>query len=149
MYSTLLAAHSALRWLVIVAGIVAAVHAWRAAAWRTPARASAAGLFFTIIFDLQVTLGLILYLLLSPITTAAIHNVGSAMSNDISRFWLIEHPFGMVVALVLAHNGRGKSRRATEDRGGRRRAAIYLTLAILIVLITIPWPFMPYGRPLR
>ncbi len=148
MYSALLTAHSILRWLVIVAGLVAAVHAWRAAAWRSPARASAAGLFFTIFFDLQVVLGLILYFVLSPITTAALHRVSAAMSNDVTRFWLVEHPFGMIVALVLAHIARGKSRHAAEDQRRRRRAAIYFTLAIAIVLITAPWPFMPYGRPL-
>jgi hypothetical protein len=148
MYSALLTAHSILRWLVIAAGVVAAVHAWRASAWRTPARASAAGLFFAVLFDVQVLLGLILYFVSSPVTTAAIHSVGPAMSNDVVRFWLVEHPFGMIVALVLTHVGRAKSRDAAEDQRRRRQAAVYFTLAILLVLITMPWPFMPYGRPL-
>ncbi len=147
-YPVLLTAHSILRWLVIVAGIVAAVHAWRAAGWRSPARASAAGLFYTVFFDLQMLVGVILYFVLSPVTTAAFRAAGPAMGNNVARFWLVEHPFGMIVALMLAHIGRSTSRGATEDQGGRRRAAIYFTLSILLVLITTPWPFMPYGRPL-
>ena len=148
MYPVLLTTHSIVRWLVIAAGVVAAVHAWRASFWRTPARASAAGLFFTVFFDVQLLLGLVLYFLFSPITTVAIHHVGAATSNDVTRFWLVEHPFGMTVALVLAHVGRAKSRRATEHQRERRHAAIYFTLAVLIVLVTTPWPFMAYGRPL-
>ena len=148
MYSALLTAHSILRWFVIVAGLVAAAHAWRAAGWRTPARPSAAGLIFTVSFDVQLLLGLTLYFVFSPTTTAAMRAIGPAMSNDVVRFWLVEHPFGMIVALVLAHIGRAKSRGGTEDRRRRRQAANYFTLAILIVIISAPWPFMPYGRPL-
>jgi hypothetical protein len=148
MYSILVTTHSILRWLVIGAGLLAAVHAWRASSWRSPATAPAAGVFFTVFFDVQLLVGLSLYFFLSPITTAALHRFRAAMSNDIARFWLVEHPFGMLVALVLAHVGRAKSRRAVEDQRQRRLAAIYFTLAIVIVLLAAPWPFMRYGRPL-
>jgi len=148
MYPVLLTTHSMMRWLVILAGIVAAVHAWRASSWRTPARASVAGLFFTVFFDVQLLLGLVLYFVFSPVTTVAIRHGAAAMSNDVTRFWLVEHPFGMIVALVLAHIGRAKSRRATENQRERRHAATYFTLAVLIMLVTTPWPFMAYGRPL-
>jgi len=55
---------------------------------------------------------------------------------------------GMLAGLALAHIGRAKARRASDDRRQRRRAAIYFTLAILIVVLSAPWPFLPYGRPL-
>ena len=145
MYSACLTAHSLLRWAVVVAGLVAAARAWPAASrWRP----SPWGAVFTVLFDVQVTLGLILYFLLSPITTTAIHRMGAVMSNDVARFWAIEHPVGMLAALALAHIGRVKARRAADDPRMRRRAAIYLTLAIAIVLFSVPWPFLPYGRPL-
>ena len=147
MYSILLTTHSILRWFVIVAGVVAAMRAWRAASSTVAASTAAEGLVFTVLFDLQFLLGVALYFVVSPITTAAIHRFGSAMSNDVLRFWVVEHPFGMIVALILAHIGRAKSRRA-QNPPQQRRAAIYFSLSILIVLATTPWPFLPYGRPL-
>jgi hypothetical protein len=147
MYSVLLTTHSILRWLVIGAGLLAASRAWRALSSTSAAGTSSAGMVFTVLFDLQVLIGLLLYFLASPITTAALHRFGSAMSNDVLRFWTIEHPFGMLAGFVLAHIARAKSRRA-RNLAERRRAAIYFSLAILVVIATIPWPFLPYGRPL-
>jgi hypothetical protein len=74
--------------------------------------------------------------------------MGAAMSNDLARFWTIEHPFGMAVALTLAHIGRVRSRQAIVDARRARRAAVYFTLAILVIILSIPWPGLPYGRPL-
>jgi hypothetical protein len=160
MYSACLTAHSILRWAVILSGLVAAVRAWQGASPRNatgrtaagetprpPAPPSPWGAIFTVLFDVQVLLGLILYLFFSPVTTAAMHRMGAVMSNDVLRFWTIEHPVGMLAALALAHIGRAKARRAPDARQ-HRRAAIYFTLALLIVILTTPWPFLPYGRPL-
>lgn len=54
----------------------------------------------------------------------------------------------MLVAVVLAHVGRALSRRVTETQDKHRRAAIFFGLAVVALLIAIPWPFLPYGRPL-
>ncbi len=147
MYSTLLTLHSIVRWLVILAGILAAIGAWRATSSTVAASASAEGRLFTTLFDIQMLLGLLLYLFFSPVTTAALHHVGGAMASTVLRFWVVEHPFGMIVALALAHVGRARSRRA-QAPPQQRRAAIFFSVSILVVLATTPWPFFPYGRPL-
>jgi hypothetical protein len=54
----------------------------------------------------------------------------------------------MVLAALAAHVGSVASRRARDDRGRHRRLAIGAGLALLAILIGMPWPFMPYGRPL-
>jgi hypothetical protein len=144
MYANLLLVHSVLRWLVLLAGLMAAATAWReVSGWQT----ARAGRLFIIFLDTQVLAGLILYFLVSPITTAAIHHLGPAMSNAVVRFWAIEHPAGMIAALALAHIARAKTRNGRDVRQ-RRRAAIYFTLAIALIILTTPWPFLPYGRPL-
>src|SRR5512146_1997179 len=138
MYSIFLTAHSLLRWAVIVAGLVAAVRAWQAAASRETAPVSPAGLIFTTLFDVQMLLGLLLYFFLSPLTSNALHHAGRLMSHDVLRFWAVEHPIGMILALTLAHIGRAKLRATLPDVRQRRRAAVYFTVAILIVLLATP-----------
>ena len=150
MYTALLLVHSWLRWVVVFAGVWAfgrAFSRWRGGAPWTPGD-DAAGRVFTISFDLQLVIGLVLYVGFSPIVETAMANMGAAMKEPLLRFYVVEHLTGMVVALVLAHIGRVKSRRPVRDVMRHRAAAIFFGLALLILLLSIPWPAMPYGRPL-
>ena len=148
MYSAGLLLHSWLRWAVILLGVIAvlrALGALRTRRW-TPAD-DRAGLLFTIAFDVQLLVGLILYFALSPLTTMAMQDMGAAMHAAPIRYWAVEHPFGMLVALILAHVGRVMIRRANEAKKARM-ALIFFALALLIVLGATPWPNMPGDRPL-
>jgi hypothetical protein len=139
MYSVLLIVHSWLRWAVIAAGLVAVI--------RGGSRTPAAGKWYTILLDTQMLLGLLLYFVLSPVTAAALGDFGEAMRVPQLRFFAVEHLFGMVVAIVLAHIGRAKVRKAPPERRPRI-AAIYYGLSLAVVLLSIPWPGMTAGRPL-
>jgi hypothetical protein len=150
MYSVLIIAHSWLRWIVLVAGLLTLVRAWSG---RSSGRAwgpgdNSAGRWYTILFDIQVLIGLLLYVWASPITMAARQNMGAAMGNSATRFWLVEHPFGMIVALALAHVGRARVRRAMTDRERFGKATLFYGLSILIALLSTPWPGLPYARAL-
>ena len=149
MYSLALGAHSILRWLVILSGLAAAgraVASWSARYW-TPAD-DRAGLLFTITLDVQILVGLVLYFFLSPIMTSSLSNFGAAMSNDVARFWALEHPALMIGALAFAHIGRARSKRGPEPARRHRRAAVAYILALVAVLAAIPWPSLAYARPL-
>ncbi|HSK08902.1 MAG TPA: hypothetical protein VK911_04955 [Vicinamibacterales bacterium] len=147
MYEMVLALHSLLRWLVVLVGVWAVVAAFSAARRRewTPSDARP-GFLFVLGLDLQIVIGLALFLFLSPITRAALQDVGGAMQNAASRFWLVEHPALMIVAAVLAHVGRGAARKAGSYRAAGRARLWYL-LALLAVLIAAPWPFTGQARP--
>jgi hypothetical protein len=73
---------------------------------------------------------------------------GGAMANSALRFWAVEHLFGMLVAMVLAHVGRARVRRVSSDSRKHKVAAIFFTLALLTILASIPWPGTVAGRPL-
>jgi hypothetical protein len=107
-----------------------------------------AGRWFVGALDAQMLLGLVLYLRLSPITATAFQDFGAAMGNATLRFWAVEHITGMVVALMLAHVGRGRLRRAADAARRHRTAGIFFGLALVAILVTMPWPWTQTARPL-
>jgi hypothetical protein len=99
---------------------------------------AAAGRAFTGLLDLQVLLGLVLYAL-SPIVRTGLGDLGAAMGVRELRFFAVEHITGMVIALVFAHVGAVRVKRASTDASKLRQAAIWQTLATLSILVSLPW----------
>ena len=150
MYSPVLSLHSWLRWAVLLLGAIAILRAlagWMSGRPWTDGDDRIAR-WFVILLDTQVLVGLLLYFVLSPLTKLALQDFGRAMENSALRFWAVEHVFGMVVGLVLAHMGGVRIRKAPHDARRHRRAAIYFGLALIAILAAIPWPGMPNWRPL-
>jgi len=151
MYDAALHAHSWLRWFVLLVGLVAIA---RAIVGRSSGRPwdradDRLGAAFVGLLDLQLLIGLVLYFALSPITKEGMRDIGGAMANTGLRFWTIEHPFGMIVAIALAHIGRTRIRKTTDAARRHRTALIFFTLALIVIVITIPWPGRAIiGRPL-
>jgi hypothetical protein len=54
----------------------------------------------------------------------------------------------MFAALVIAHVGRVLGRRAPTPEAKRTRLLICFGLATLAMFAAVPWPGLPYGRPL-
>ena len=151
MYDAALHAHSWLRWFVLLVGLVAIARAIIGRSSRRPwSRADdRLGAAFVGLLDLQLLIGLVLYFALSPITKEGMRDIGGAMANTGLRFWTIEHPFGMIVAIALAHIGRTRIRKTTDAARRHRTALIFFTLALIVIVITIPWPGRAIiGRPL-
>jgi len=150
VYPAVLWLHSLFRWLVVIAGLVAVARGVRG--WTGRRRWTAAddlsGLLFTIGLDVELLFGLLLYGGLSPFTAQAFSDMGAAMGDTVLRFWAVEHPFGMLVAISVAHVARVKVRRAAGDSGRFRLAALLFGFALLAILVSIPWPWMPVARPL-
>jgi hypothetical protein len=151
MYNAALALHSLLRWVILLLGLLAIA---RAISGRSSGRPwtradERVGLFFTSALDLQMLIGLILYFALSPITWEGIRHIGTAMGNAGLRFWTVEHPVGMLIGLALAHIGRARVGKTADAMRRHRTALIFFTLALIVILISIPWPGRPIvGRPL-
>ncbi len=149
MYTALLVIHSLLRWLVVIAGLLACVRSlsgWLGKRDWSPADARY-GLIFMIAVDVQFLVGLVLYVFVSPITHAAFQNFGAAMHVNVLRFFAVEHTPFAVIALATVHIARVRARKV-DGVARHRVAAIGFVFAMLIILAAIPWPFLPYGRPL-
>ena len=149
LYLFLRDTHNLLRWIVILACLWALLRLvgglFKRSRWTK--RDQFAGLVFTSFLNVQVLLGLILYSL-SPITRSALPSFGAAMKDSLLRFYVVEHLAGMFLAAVIAQVGYSLSKRATTDRGRFLKGAIAYSISTLLILVSIPWPFMKYGRPL-
>jgi hypothetical protein len=150
MLSFVLPLHSLLRWAVLLTGLIAVLRGFSGWRRRRPWTLAdeRAGFWFTLTLDLQVLLGLLLYAWLSPITRAAFQDFGGAMQNSGLRFFAVEHVFGMLVGIALAHIGRTKIHKTGNDERRHKLAAIFFALALLAIAASIPWPGTPNARPL-
>jgi hypothetical protein len=147
MYSAFLLLHSWIRWVALVAGVLATISAVRGVSAQDP-RSDQFGRILTIALDLQFVIGLLLYFAVSPVMAEIRANFAAAMPNPQLRFWAVEHVSGMVIALVLVHVGRVLSRKAASPASRRRRQMICYGLATLVMLLATPWPWTAAGRPL-
>ena len=145
LYEIVKALHNIVRWIVLVVGFLAVLRAYigyfRKLDW-IPADRSI-GSAFAGSLDLQLLLGLILYLFLSPITTPALQNFGQAMSSRDLMFFVIEHPVTMIAAVIFAHLGTALAKRAEKPVQKHQRRVIWFTLAFVAILAAMPW-----GSPL-
>ena len=88
---------------------------------------------------LQLIIGLVLYIFLSPITQTAFSDFGAAMKEATLRYWAVEHIFAMIVGVALAEIGRSKAKKANEDLKKFKMQLIFFTISLLIMLSKIPF----------
>ena len=146
LYSIVLILHSFVRWVLVSVAVVAVVRAF--AGWlgkkEWTALDSRLGVLLSSSADLQMLLGLILYIFLSPLTQAAFRDFGGAMSDPVLRYWGVEHIVMLFAAVILIHVGQTMARRA--EMGLKYKwVSIFFGLAVLAMLVAIPWPFLVVG----
>ena len=139
-YSLLLTLHDDLRWLVLLAALVAIVTAATGVSGSRPFKSLGriTGVIFISVMDLQFLLGLILCFL-SPWVAQFWVSPGAAMKVKEARFFGMEHLVFMIAALALAHIGAARSKRASDDRKAYRTALVWFSLSLLLILAGIPW----------
>lgn len=133
----LLHAHSGLRWIVLVLLVAAVVNAWakKGKGTFTPGDKKL-GLFAMIAFHTQFLIGWVLYFV-----NGWYKFEEGTMQIAAQRFFAIEHAFGMVLAFVLITIGHKKMK--TKPEAEKLKAvAVFYTLALIALLISIPWPFL-------
>jgi hypothetical protein len=150
VYASALWLHSWLRWAVLLTGLVAWLRAVGGKTARRPwtPQDELWGLLLTIGVDLQFLVGLVLYFFLSPITRLGLRNFAAAMQINVARFFTIEHLIGMIAAIALVHIARVKIRKATDADRKHRLAIVLYGIALVLMIISIPWPGLPVSRPL-
>ena len=147
MYLISLLLHSWLRWLALVAGGGATFFALGTGN-AAMSRAERWGRIFIIALDVQLLLGLLLYGMLSPYTTAAMKDFGGAMRDPVLRFWAVEHLTLMLSAVIVAHVGKVLARKTADPAKKRMRLLLCFGVALVLILAGMPWSDMLKGQRL-
>lgn len=141
MLNGLIHAHSGLRWIVLVLLIAATFKALMK--WRSNVNYSAGdrklNLFAMISMHVQLLLGLALFFMSDKVNF-------SQMKDAMYRFFTVEHSVMMLLAIALVTIGHSKSKKAADDAGKFRTIFIFYGIALLLILVAIPWPFRGWGN---
>ena len=143
--------HNFLRWLVLIFGLLALITGGRGIGGGRDFTNGdkRTGLYFLITMDLQLLVGLALYFI-GPWGFKVIQGagMGEVMKNAANRFWAIEHPIMMVLAVILVHIGYAGTKGNRPHRAKFRRLFWCTLIALILILAAIPWPFRAgVGRP--
>ena len=147
MYPYVLGLHNIVRWIVLLAGLWSVFLVWRGWLQRrrwTNAESRATRAFVGAL-DLQFLLGILLFAVFSPLTRQGFRDIGAAMADAPVRYFLLEHPMIMLVAIASAHIGAVQVRRASTDAERFQKASILFGLALAAMAGFIPWarPLIP------
>ena len=142
MYNALKHAHSGFRWLVLallVYAIYNALMKWKNRSKFTEADKKAS-LFAMVFLHIQFLIGIVLYFI-SPLVSFA----DGFMKNAGTRFYTMEHTIMMLIAIALVTIGYSKSKKKVENGHKFKTIFTFYLIALLVILLAIPWPFRGLG----
>jgi hypothetical protein len=151
MQTGLVHLHNFMRWVILLLLLLSIIKSF--SGWQQK-KAFTAGdkkiwLFTLISAHITLLIGLYQWLFgrYGVFTTSLPEGV-SVMKDKFFRFYWIEHPTGMILAIVLITLGYGMAKKPVADELKFKKAFWFFTLALVIILATVPWPFREIiGRP--
>lgn len=149
MYIILLTIHSFVRWLVLISLLFAIYHSY--SSWFTGKAFlkfdETVRLITATTAHIQLGVGICLYFI-SPIIDYFLHRYKDAVKVREIRFFGMEHSLMMLIAITIISIGSVKVKNKNGDNEKFRTMAIWFTIGLLVILLSIPWPFSPLAsRP--
>ncbi len=130
-------AHSGLRWVALLLLLFAIINAFRSMnSGQYTDKTKKLNLFAMVVLHLQFVIGLGLMFVSGKVNYSE-----GWMKIPMWRFFGMEHILMMLIAIVVVTIGRSKTKRLTGSRDKHKRIAIWYTIALIIILAAIPWPF--------
>ena len=96
-------------------------------------------LFTLIITHTQLLIALLLYFTSSRFSLWFDLGIGEVMNIPVHRLYLVEHPITNILAVVLITRGYSKHKKKRLSNPKYKTLAINYTLALLLILYSIPW----------
>lgn len=145
MYQITLLLHSYTRWIVVAISLYTLFIIWRGFIQKREwtKTESFASRLFVWAFTLQFVFGAILFFFPNGLAQTSIdvmsQNFSAAMKTRDIRFFGMEHPLQMTIALLVVHLGSSRARKVAPSTKQFRWAVICFTLGLLLILAGIPW----------
>lgn len=136
----LLHAHSGLRWLVLLFLVLAIVTAWSNWSKKAAHPAGKMPLLGFIFTHVQLLLGFILYFISPKVQFAS-----GVMKDSALRFYTVEHITLMLVAIVVITLGYRKAKGQSPAPEAHKTIFTYYLIGLILILVSIPWPFRGLG----
>ncbi|BAV95452.1 hypothetical protein [Ichthyobacterium seriolicida] len=139
MYQLIKETHSVIAYLVLIALTFAVVNAARGY-FKNDKFQKRDRIIFLLAFILshiQLLLGIANYLLSDK--TKNISNIKNSLKISDWRFFTVEHPFMMLIAITLITISFSKMKRMTVDRNKFKTIFVFYGIALVFILIRIPW----------
>ena len=151
MYEGLTHLHNFLRWVILLLLIVAVIkHLSGMSSGKAYTSGDRkVGLFLMIAAHIQLLIGLYQWFAGNfGLKLIQAQGMGEVMGNSASRFWVVEHTIGMLVAIILITLGKGVAKKNISDNAKHTKAFWNFLIALILILAVIPWPFRDVARPL-
>ena len=145
----ILGLHSLLRWLILIFLVINIIRSLvEADASYTPDDIKW-NLRLLIVSHLTLLLGFIQYFFGRVGFVYFKDNSFSAIMKDhVMRFWAVEHITGMIIAVAIITISRGITKKNDmPDSKKHKRQLLLYSLALVIILASIPWPFRIADTP--
>jgi len=138
MYNGLLHAHSGLRWVALLLLVVAIINAFsRQNKGIYSNKDKMLNLIAMIVLHIQFLIGGILIFVGAKATYTA-----GWMKSEVFRFFGLEHIIGMLLAILIVTYGRKNAeKKVVGTRDKHRRIMFSYTIGLILILLSIPWPF--------
>lgn len=147
MYAILLIIHSWLRWLVLASLLYTLFRSYHGFIRRRNFSFFDEAIRNTtvMIVQIQFLVGLALYAF-SPMVRYFLQNFGGAVHERDARFFGMEHITMMFIAVAVISAGSSKSIKSITDKDKFKAIAIWFSVGLLIIFLSIPWEFSPFTR---
>lgn len=145
MFQTLLFFHSVFRWLVLASLVVILFRSVQGY-WLKLVFTKSDNTFRHLtatVAHIQLMLGILIYTQSPIVRYFFAHPIDGF--NDAVFFGLI-HIGGMLLSITVLTVGSAKAKRRPTDRAKFKTMLIWFSVALLLLLIAIPWPFSPLAN---
>lgn len=147
MYQILTFYHSVVRWLLLAGIAYSLFRAYKG--FRSRATFSkmdnAARHWTATIAHIQLIIGILIYSQ-SPVIHYFWKNTKEAIHALDTLFFGLIHILLMLTAIALITIGSSLARRKKDDQDKFKTMLTWFAIALLIILIAIPWPFSPFAQ---